>query len=195
METRNGSLQPVDWDTRYRSGFYADAVDPHGLLTRFYRTLPSRGRIIDIATGNGRDLLFLAEKGFECYGLEKSGEALKIAAGWAAERRLPLTMVRGDANHLPFTRRSFDGLLVFYFLERQIMGDLVELLRPGGILVYETFLKRQNLIDRHRNPDYLLDDAELLTLLEGLELLFYEEGIFQSGEKKRALARFVGRKQ
>ena len=44
------------------------------------------------------------------------------------------------------------------------MADLIGLLAPGGLLLYETFLKRQNIIDRPRNPDYLLDDGELLGL-------------------------------
>jgi tellurite methyltransferase len=192
---RGGSLDPVDWDSRYRSGFYTDAADAHGLLKRFSRLLPSGGKIVDIAMGNGRDLLFLAEKGFECFGLERSGEALKIAGRGASDRRLSLMMVMGDARYLPFRRRSFDGLLLFYFLDRPAIDELIELLRPGGLFIYETFLKRQNLIDRPRNPDYLLDDAELLSLLEGLELLFYEEGIFLSKGKQRALARYVGRKQ
>ncbi len=188
-------MERPDWDTRYREGFYDGAVQPHKLLTEWCSNLPPGGRVVDIAMGNGRDLLFLAEKGFACYGLERSQEALRIAGHTAHDRRLFLSVVKGDALHLPFKEDSFDGLFVFYFLERQIMTDLVGLLRPGGILIYETFLKKQNAFDRQRNPEYLLDDAELIGLFQGLEIVLYEEGIFRYDGKQRAVARYVGRKR
>jgi tellurite methyltransferase len=184
----------VDWDNRYREGFYSGNLEPHPFLKRFCAALPRGGRVADIAMGNGRDLLFLASQGFDCYGLERSWEALKIAREDASRRNLPLNIVMGDAGWLPFREASFDGLLVFYFLERSILANLVTLLRPGGLLIYETFLKRQNSIDRPRNPDYLLDDAELVGRFPGIELLFYEEGIFRFDGKQRALARLAGRK-
>jgi hypothetical protein len=75
------------------------------------------------------------------------------------------------------------------------MTEIKGLLRPGGVLIYETFLKRQNAIDRHRNPDYLLDDGELFSCFSGLDLLFYEETMGDDGGKKRAVAKYVGRKR
>jgi len=75
------------------------------------------------------------------------------------------------------------------------MEDIVDLLNSGGVLIYETFLKRQNAIDRHRNPDFLLEDGELPSYFKNLELLFYEETILEIKGKKRATAKFVGRKR
>lgn len=75
------------------------------------------------------------------------------------------------------------------------MEDIVDLLNSGGVLIYETFLKRQNAIDRHRNPNFLLEDGELLFYFRNLELLFYEEAISDIEGKKRAMAKFVGRKR
>ena len=75
------------------------------------------------------------------------------------------------------------------------MEELNAPLKKGGILIYETFLKRQNAIDRQRNPERLLDDGELFGYFDNLELLFYEETIEGVGDRKRALARAVGRKR
>jgi hypothetical protein len=66
---------------------------------------------------------------------------------------------------------------------------------PGGLLIYETFLKRQNAIDRPRDPRYLLDDGELIGYFRHLDLLSYEEGVFNVGGKRRALARYAGMKR
>jgi hypothetical protein len=185
----------TDWDKRHREGFYAGPNEAHSLLTRLTTLIPRGKPVIDIAMGQGRDLLFLARKGFPVYGLERSGEAIKLAGEAGRKERAVLPMVRGDALFLPFKRAVAGCVLVFYFLERGIMGDLTRLLMPGGLLLYETFLKRQNNIDRPRNPDYLLDDGELPGHFRDLDLLFYEEGIFIDKGKQRALARYAGRKR
>ncbi len=184
----------VDWDKRYREGFYDGAVDPHLLLRRFQPLI--RGTdVIDIASGNGRNGLFLAEKGYRVWTLEKSYYAITIARENPRFSSKKILTVRGDASALPFKGGSADCVIVFYFLMRDIMRDIVNLLRKNGILIYETFLKRQNLIDRHRNPDFLLDDGELVSYVKDLELVFYEETVSFAGGKKRATARYVGRKR
>lgn len=185
----------VDWDKRYREGFYAGQHRHHPLIERFAPLMPRNKPVIDIAAGQGRDIVFLSRSGLHTYGLERSREAIKLARQAAAEAGIEISMVCGDAEHLPFKRETAGAVTVFYFLLREIMDELVGMLAPGGLLVYETFTKRQNAIDRQRNPRYLLDDGELLACFRSLELLFYEEGIFDTHDKRRALARFVGRKR
>lgn len=187
-------METVDWDRRYREGFYDGAKEAHPLLQRFWHTIP-RGNVVDIAMGNGRNALFLAEKGYAVCGLDRSSEALKIARETMVEKSQNLFCILGDANSLPFKACSASGVIVFYFLLRSIMEEIVGLLQKGGVIVYETFLKRQNAIDRHRNPDFLLDDGELCSYFKNLETLFYEETISDVEGKKRAIAKFVGRKK
>ena len=184
----------VDWDKRYRDGFYDGATDPHELLRRFWSFIP-KGLVIDIATGSGRDAAFVAEKGLDVYGMERSAEAIKIARQRMGMGGRKTPTICGDANFLPFKHNSADGVLVFYFLLRGIMGDIRDILKRGGVLIYETFLKRQNEIDRRRNPEYLLDDGELISCFRGFDIIFYEETVSFGGEKGRATARFVGRKR
>ncbi len=157
--------------------------------------MPRDKPVIDIAAGQGRDVIFLSRQGLHACGLERSREAIKLARASAAENGVEISMVRGDAERLPFKPAVAGTVTVFYFLLREIMDQLVAMLAPGGLLVYETFTKRQNEIDRPRDPRYLLDDGELLAYFRHMELIFYEEGIFDTHDKRRALARFVGRKR
>lgn len=106
-----------------------------------------------------------------------------------------MSLVRGDALLLPFREGIAGAVLVFYFLERAIMAGLVRLLAPGGLMLYETFLKRQIEIDRQRDPRYLLDDGELRGYFSELESLMYEEGVFDIRGQRRAIARYAGRKR
>jgi tellurite methyltransferase len=184
----------VDWDERYKSGFTDHHTETHGLLARFYRAIP-KGRILDVAMGAGRDGLFLAQRGYEVYGLERSIEAIKLARRGSREGEARLFPVQGDAAALPIKDESMEGIVVFYFLLRDSLGDLLRALKDGGVVIYETFLKRQNEIDRYRNPDYLLGDGELIGLFGPLDLLHYEEGICWRNGKARALAQYVGRKR
>lgn len=198
MATNNTSQKEqkklTDWNKRYREGFYKGAITPHTLLTKFWPTIPGR-HVADIAMGNGRDALFLSEKGFFVTGLEGSIEAINITKNTMAQKGLVVYPVLGDARRLPYGKGVFDCILVFYFLKKEIMDEMKDLLKKGGIFIYETFLKRQNDIDRPRNPDYLLDDGELIGYFRGFELLFYEEIIENADGKKKAIARAIGRKR
>ena len=184
-----------DWDKRYREGFYDEAREAHDLVRKYASLMPRDKPVIDIAMGQGRDLLFLSRAGLRVCGIERSREAIKLARQVSGEEGLEMAVVLGDARFLPFRAGTAGAVLVFHFLEREIMTTLSRLLAPGGLLLYETFLKRQNEIDRARDVRYLLDDGELLAFFRDLELLMYEEGIFDLRGRRRALARYAGRKK
>jgi tellurite methyltransferase len=188
---RGERLAEPDWDKRYRDGPHGGLEGPHELVRRFWPVIP-KGRVIDVAMGSGRNALFLAGKGFGVCGIEKSAEAIRIARGALEERA---AIIRADAERLPFKRESAEGVVVFYFLLRSIMGDIATVLKKGGVVIYETFLKRQNEIDRRRNPEYLLDDGELISFFRGFDLLFYEETLSVAGGRKKAVAKLVGSKR
>ena len=182
------------WDEKYRNGYYDGATEPHDLLQKFWQVIPGE-KVIDIAMGNGRDSIFLAKKGFCVYGLERSMEAIRIVKKSSASVGCPISIINGDAAAMPFKDNSADCVIVFYFLLRDIMRDMPDMLRKGGMLIYETFLRRQNEIDGPRNPDYLLEDGELVSFFRDFQLLFYEETISASMNNRRATARLIGRKR
>jgi len=185
-----------DWDKRYRDGSYDKSREPHELLKRFWQIIPGK-TVIDIASGRGRDAAFLAEKDFIVFGLEKSIEAIHVARAAEESMARNVLFVRGDAAAIPFKADKADCVMVFYFLLRSAVRDISGMVKRGGILIYETFLKRQNEIDLHkkRSPEYLLEDGELVTFFRDFELLFYEEAISTNAGWKKATAKFVGRKR
>ncbi len=184
-----------EWERRYREGFYPSFPETHWLLKRYYKYIKI-GPVLEIAMGTGRDTSFMAEKGYKMVGLDISFEALKMAKEKLKERGLKNTLlVRADASLLPFKEEAFGGIVVFYFFMRDVVKEIKKLLKPGGVVIYETFLKRQNMIDRPRNPEFLLEDGELYSLFDDFEPIFYEEGLFMYNQKLKALARFVGIKR
>lgn len=193
MRKENRVHETPDWDDRYRKGFYEGANDPHELLVRYHHLFA--GPTADIAMGSGRDALFLASKGVQVTGLERSWEGLRIARQAAAARGLSIAMVQGDAAGMPFRKGSFRGVIVFYFLLREIAGDIAAVLDRGGILMYETFLRAGSDVDHPRNPAFLLDEGELPALFPRFDLIHYDEGIREHRGRKRATAQLVARKR
>lgn len=193
MSEGNKGRETPDWDDRYRKGFYDGPDDPHDLLVR-YRHLFT-GRVADIAMGSGRDALFLASEGIRVTGLERSWEGLVIARKAAEARGLSVAMVQGDASRLPFRKDSFQGVIVFYFLLREIAPDIAAVLDRGGILMYETFLKAGGDVEHPGNPAFLLDEGELPALFPGFDLIHYDEGLREHKGRMRATAQLVARKR
>jgi SAM-dependent methyltransferase len=189
---KNGYESP-DWDDRYRKGFYDEADDPHDLLMRHGHLFKDR-HVADIAMGSGRDALYLASQGIRVTGLERSREGLRLARETMSARGLSIEMVQGDAARLPFRRGSFQGVIVFYFLLREIARDIAAILEGGGILMYETFLKSDHEVDHPRNPAFLLDEGELPSLFPGFEPIHYDEGVRSHKGRMRSTAQLVARK-
>lgn len=137
------------------------------------------GPVLDVACGRGRHALAAAELGAHVVAIDRNAASLAELRELALERALHVAPVRSDleSRHpLPVRPRCFGAVLVFRFLHRPLANRLVEALRPGGLLLYETFTRRQcELHGGPSNPDFLLREGELPGLFEELEVLDYEE--------------------
>ncbi len=83
---------------------------------------------------------------------------------------------------------------MFRFLYRPLAQQIEKTLRPGGLLLYETFTHRQREFARGpSNPAFLLAEGELPTLFPGLEVLDHWEGV-TPGDSPTALARLAAQR-
>jgi hypothetical protein len=74
-------------------------------------------------------------------------------------------------------KEQFDVITVFFYLYRPLFPALITALKPGGMLVYETFLLENHLRFGHpRRREFCLEPNELLRLTESLTLHHYDEG-------------------
>lgn len=138
-----------------------------------------KGTILDVACGAGRNALFLAAEGFSVDAVDRDDQALAALAAEAERRHLSTLTVRAlDLESGPdLPKERYDGIVVFFFLYRPLMPALMQALKPGGVLVYETFLIDNHL--RHGHPkrrEFCLAHNELLHLTTGLRVLHYDEG-------------------
>jgi len=144
---------------------------PAALVRRFHNLAP-RGRALDLAAGSGRHALFLARQGYRVDALDISDGGLRRFA-----RRHPnIRAACVDLEHFSIPPRRYDLIVNIRYLSRRLMPYIVAGLRPGGVVIFETFLRPRPLLpeDRHREA-YFLRENELLNLLAPLRVLYYRE--------------------
>jgi hypothetical protein len=81
-----------------------------------------------------------------------------------------------DLTQHPLPSTRFDLIVVTRYLQRDLFPALRAAVRPGGVVLYETFTTAQRALGwGPASPDHLLESGELLRSFEGFEVLFYEE--------------------
>lgn len=134
------------------------------------------GLALDMATGNGRNALFLAERGFTVIGIDVSSIALEEARRRAAEKFLQITWRRADLEQMQLPHEAYDLIVNFNYLQRSLIPHIKKSLKVGGHVIFETFLIDQQAIGHPKNPAYLLQHNELLDHFRDLRVLCYREG-------------------
>lgn len=66
-----------------------------------------------------------------------------------------------ERSDWPLVGQSFAGIVVTNYLWRPRLSDLLALLAPGGVLIYETFMLGNAAYGKPSNPDFLLRPGEL----------------------------------
>ncbi|MDP2674100.1 MAG: methyltransferase domain-containing protein [Dehalococcoidia bacterium] len=185
------------WDERYRTEEAVPERGPADFLVEHRHLLPPAGRALDVAMGTGRNTLYLASLGYEVTGIDVSGVAVERCRAEAGRRGLRVEAVQADLESYRPPRQACDVVIDFYYLQRDLAPALVAALRPGGVLVFESFTTEQRRFGWGPvQDDFLLRPGELRTLFAGLEELVYREGLVesQSGRGTKAVAGLVARK-
>lgn len=182
----------IRWNRRYQDEErYNSFTAPRSFLENNASYLPVEGLALDAAMGLGGNAAFLLEHGLKVVGVDISGVAVR-----RTKARLPSLMaVQADLATFFLPQETFDVILNFFYLERQIWPVYEMALRPGGILFFETMTVEMQKLRPDIDPIYLLQPGELAAAFPGLETLVYEEGwtAGRSGHQ-RVTARLIARK-
>jgi SAM-dependent methyltransferase len=162
------------------------AGEPSPFLLRHLAALP-RGRALDLACGAGRHALVLARHGFRVDAVDRDPGALAVLAAAARMEGLAVRPLAADLERFPLPAAVWDLVLDVRYLQRSLAPAIAAALRPGGLLVFETFTIEQARLGRPRNPDFLLRPGELLRMFPGLEMLAFEEEVRDGREAVAAL--------
>jgi SAM-dependent methyltransferase len=164
------------WDNRWREKA-GHPCEPDGWLLRARDLLPA-GKALDVACGQGRNALYLAEQGMSVTAIDLSEEALEQLRNEAAARNLDIRTCRVDLESDPrLPGEGFDLVTIFFYLYRPLLPLLRNAVRPGGIMVMRSLSSAGPFPGGPGNPDFVLHPGELLGIFADWEILLHEEGL------------------
>ena len=164
-----------------------EALRDHAQRAALAGTLPTA---LDVACGSGRNAVYMALRGYDVTAIDILPDALVKAAELASRSGVSIRTVQRDVTFAgALDDERADVVVVVRFLDRVLLGSLQRAVKPGGILVYETFTVEQAGIGHPRNPRYLLEPEELSHAFPQLETLVYREGFFDGAYLARLIAR------
>ena len=183
------------WNKRFGKKGFALGKEPNPFLKKHIHLLP-RGKALDIAAGEGRNAIYLAQNGFDVDAVDISEKGLKKAQKLAREKRVKINTFLVDLDQFQIEKGRYDLVANFYFLKLRLIPRIKKGLKKGGKVIFETYiLEHRTLgVGGPKQAKYFLKPNEPLRLFKGFRILFYREGIFREGGRKKAVASLIAEK-
>lgn len=180
------------WNAKYDSSTCLAGREPSSWLVDHADLLDGRGKALDIAMGEGRNTLFAASLGYDAWGVDISDIGVSRAKTLARENKLTIHTQIADLDHYKIDENAYDLITCFYFLDRRLFGSIRNGLKPGGILIFETFTVDYLKYSGFKR-EWVLEKNELREAFPGLKVLDYRE--VDESENETAYASLVARKK
>ena len=148
-------MNRADWDRRYAGGDLLWTERPNRFLVAEIADL-APGRALDLACGEGRNAVWLAELGWRVTGVDFSEVAVEKAHRLAARRGVEVDWVAEDLLRYQFPAATCDLVIMLYLqlpaAEReQVIRAAAAALAPGGTFLLVAH-DRRNLEDGYGGP-------------------------------------------
>lgn len=148
-------MDASDWNARYATDELIWKAEPNRFLPPEVAGL-APGRALDLACGEGRNAVWLAQQGWTATGVDFAAEGLAKGRRLAADRGVAVEWVEADLLTWAPSPRSYDLVVVFYLQlpapERgRVLRAAAEALAPGGTLLVVAHDSR-NLTDGYGGP-------------------------------------------
>jgi SAM-dependent methyltransferase len=180
------------WNQRYSEPGFAYGTEPNDFLAvSAERYLPPNGEILCLAEGEGRNAVFLARLGFRVTGVDASAVGLDKARKLAEQHGVEIRTIVADLEDFDLGVERWDGIISIWChtpstLRARLHRSVVAGLRPGGVLLLESYTPKQ-LEHKTGGPpsaDLMMTLAAVRKELAGLELLYGEEKLREVHEGK-----------
>jgi demethylmenaquinone methyltransferase/2-methoxy-6-polyprenyl-1,4-benzoquinol methylase len=144
-------------------------------------------RILDIATGTGKQAFAFAKNGYDVIGIDLSEDMLKIANKKNKYKNVRFEVA--DATNMPFENKYFDVSCVSFALHdmplsirEKVLQEMVRVSKPKGIMVIVDYALPKNRICKYLTyhfvksyeskyyPEFIKSDLEALLRKSGIEI-------------------------
>lgn len=184
-----------EWDRAYSRPSFIFGKAPAKFLAENFDYLPDNAKVLDMGMGEGRNAVFLAQKGHQVTGVDISSVAIKKSRMLAKEFGVKVKGVVATLNKYKIPENSFDAIICFYYVDRSLVEKMTKWLKPGGIIIYEAYTEKEarKLASGKYSEDQYLKNKELLSLFDGMSILKYEEPLHEKNFRASAIFRKPGK--
>ncbi|MEM8579842.1 MAG: class I SAM-dependent methyltransferase [Pseudomonadota bacterium] len=137
------------WNDRYNRPDYLFGTEPAEFLKVQARHLPSEGRVLVVADGEGRNSVFLAERGLMVTAFDYAPNALAKAEDLAKQKGVEVDFLEADVFAWDWSADSYDAVVAIFIqfmppqLRVAVFEGLKAALKPGGVLLLHGYAPRQ----------------------------------------------------
>jgi SAM-dependent methyltransferase len=137
------------WEDRFSTPAYIFGREPNYFLAACRALLPSSGKALAVADGEGRNGVWLAEQGLDVTSVDFSPTAQAKAIALAKERGVDVTFVRSDVHDWEYPEAAFDVVVEIFTqfstpAERaRKWAGMRRALKPGGLLIVQGYTPKQ----------------------------------------------------
>ena len=137
------------WQERYATDEYRFGTAPNAFLAAQANRLPKSGKALAIADGEGRNGVFLAERGLDVLSLDFSPNGQAKARKLAAARGVTIRTEQADVINWGYPPDTYDVVAAIFFqfagpAERaKIFAGIKRALKKGGLLLLEGYRPKQ----------------------------------------------------
>ena len=169
------------WDKHYAEKVFADGKAPNAFLSEMLGRLEP-GRVLDIAMGEGANAVYLAQKGFQVQGFDISKIALDRAKTLARDTGVTIEAQSADLDLYLFGIMEYESIVMTRFRPTvsRYYSNIISALKQGGTLLIESLgiPAMREPIPHHENyRNIYFSSNEILREVQGLRILFYQEGL------------------
>jgi SAM-dependent methyltransferase len=169
----------IMWNDRYNTPDYLFGTEPAAFLQREAHRLTAGQTALCVADGEGRNSVFLAQRGLKVTAMDGSDVAVTKARALAAARGVTVDFHVADIAGWDWDARRYDAVVAIFIqfaapaLRDAIFAGMVRALAPGGLILLHGYTPAQLTHDTGgpRAPDQLYTPDLLAQRFRDLDIL------------------------
>jgi SAM-dependent methyltransferase len=195
------------WEGRFAAEEYVFGTEPNQFLSQQAPQLFSGAKALSIADGEGRNGVWLAERGLRVTAQDFSATAQNKACKLAQERGVELSFELSDLTQRKWVPNKYDVVVGIFFqflsptARATVFNGIRETLKPRGLLLIEGYGENQldygtggpKKLENLYTPDMLRDAFEVFS---DLSVVAYDAHVSEGAghHGRSALVDLIGRK-
>lgn len=159
---------------------------PNELLQKIYNRTKAGSEFLDLGCGQGRDTLFMLEKGFKITAIDNSCTGIEKIKELIQTNNLPINNINlfcDDIKNLNISKNKYDIINAFNSLQflpkkivMKIIDDIKKNIKDGGYVIISSFTINDPLFKKNGNDERcFFEPKELKKKFSDFHILLYEE--------------------